>query len=73
MTMARELEGIDLDCTYSGKAMAGLIALMSRAEERRKTVLFVDTYSSASLDEIERDFPGPDALPPELRPYVVGP
>jgi D-cysteine desulfhydrase len=70
IAMARELEGIDLECTYSGKAMAGLIALMSRPEERRKVVLFVDTYSSVPLDALERDFPGPEALPPELRPYV---
>ena len=69
--LAHELEGIELDCTYSGKAMAGLIELLGRPEERRRVVLFIDTYNSLPLDELERGFPGPEALPLELRRYFA--
>ena len=70
IAMARELEGIALDCTYSGKAMAGLVDLLSRPAHQERVVLFIDTYSSRPLDELEHAFPGPEALPPELRAYV---
>jgi D-cysteine desulfhydrase len=67
--LARELEGLELDCTYSGKAMAGLVDLASRPAERGRVMLFIDTYSSQPLDELARGFPGPQVLPPELRRY----
>ena len=47
--LARE-EGIFLDPVYSGKGMAGLIALIERGELKRgQTVVFVHTGGSAGL------------------------
>jgi D-cysteine desulfhydrase len=46
MTRAREMIGIKLDGTYSGKAFAALLADAGSGRLAGKTVLFWDTYSS---------------------------
>lgn len=58
--------GIGLETTYSGKALAALVSDAEAGRLEGERVLFVDTYSSASLPP-----PGPvEALPDVLQGYV---
>lgn len=47
--LAREQLGLDLEATYTGKAMAALIADAGRGELDGKSVLFWNTYNSRVL------------------------
>lgn len=48
-----ELEGIKIDGTYAGKALAGLIGQVRRSSVLKdKVILFWDTFCSGSFDEI---------------------
>ena len=59
--------GIVLETTYTGKALAALIADARAGRLAGERVLFWDTYSSAPMPAA-----GPDeALPPVLRAYVA--
>jgi 1-aminocyclopropane-1-carboxylate deaminase/D-cysteine desulfhydrase-like pyridoxal-dependent ACC family enzyme len=63
--LAREKAGIQLDSTYTGKAMAGLISDV-RARPPEGPVLFWNTLSSVDLDA-SRASATPDMLPQALR------
>jgi len=52
MEMAMECEGMHLDPTYSGKAMAGFIDFVRSGRARGKRLLFWNTYNSAPMDDI---------------------
>jgi len=52
MKMANELEGLKLDPTYSGKAMAGFIDFVKKGNGRGKRLLFWNTYNSVPMDHI---------------------
>ncbi len=64
-----ELEGITLEGTYTGKAMAAFMDFMSMPARRQKTALFINTYNSKPLDHILDKCPGPEVLPPKVREY----
>ena len=42
--LASEFAGLELETTYGGKALAGLLAYMGRADQRGKVALFVHTF-----------------------------
>jgi D-cysteine desulfhydrase len=69
MELVAELEGMKLEGTYSGKAMAGFLDFM-RARARRRTVaLFINTYNSRPLTPLLAECPGPEILPAEIQEY----
>lgn len=67
--LSKSLEGLTLDGTYSGKAMAGFMHFMSRKENRGKPALFVATYNSRPLPRLSDEASEISALPPEIRAY----
>ncbi|MFO8057516.1 MAG: pyridoxal-phosphate dependent enzyme [bacterium] len=69
MEKTKELEGIVLEGTYTGKAMAAFMDFMSMTARKNKTALFINTYNSRPLDHILEQCPGPDVLPPKVREY----
>lgn len=69
---ARELEGIELETTYSGKALAGFMDYVQQPGHRDRPALFINTYNSASLDELAARCPGPQVLPDAVRGYFAG-
>ncbi len=73
VALARDLEGLHLEGTYSGKALAGMMAFLRSSVHRATPVLFVDTHNSAPLDPLMRGGPGPGALPGPVREYFARP
>jgi 1-aminocyclopropane-1-carboxylate deaminase/D-cysteine desulfhydrase-like pyridoxal-dependent ACC family enzyme len=59
--------GITLEPTYTGKAMAALLADADAGALDGKRVLFVNTYNSVDLAPLVAGGPGPAALPEALR------
>ena len=47
--------GFQVETTYTGKAMAGLLDFLRREENKDRTILFWNTYNSNDLDEILRE------------------
>lgn len=47
--LIKELENIELEGTYTGKAMAGLIDWCSKKDVHNKTILFWNTYNSQDM------------------------
>lgn len=62
-------EGLKLEGTYSGKALAGFIDFMGPRSRKDTPVLFLDTYNSIPVDPLLEACPGPEILPEELRSY----
>ena len=69
MERTRDLEGLELEPTYSSKAMAAFSDYVSSAPHRRRPALFVHTYNSAPLGPLIASCPGPQVLPSALRCY----
>jgi D-cysteine desulfhydrase len=69
--LAADLEGIQLETTYSAKCMAALIDAAQRREYREGPVLFWNTYSSV---DPRRQLPLPDytQLPPAFHRFFTG-
>ncbi|HEX9102093.1 MAG TPA: pyridoxal-phosphate dependent enzyme, partial [Polyangia bacterium] len=61
--------GLALEPTYTGKAMAALLADAATGALDGKRVLFIDTYSSVDLAPLVAGGPGPSALPRALQRY----
>lgn len=61
--------GLPLEPTYTGKAMAALLADAAAGALDGKRVLFIDTYSSVELAPLVAGGPGVPALPPSLQRY----
>jgi 1-aminocyclopropane-1-carboxylate deaminase/D-cysteine desulfhydrase-like pyridoxal-dependent ACC family enzyme len=59
--------GLTLEPTYTGKAMAALLADADSGALDGKRVLFVNTYSSVDLAPLVAAGPGVAALPPALQ------
>jgi len=68
VTMIQAKESIPLESTYTGKALAGLVAHTSMGLLQGKNVLFWNTYNSQSLDALinEKLY---SALPVKLHTY----
>jgi D-cysteine desulfhydrase len=67
--LLRDLEGLRLEGTYSGKAMAAFIDFMSVPARRGKPALFIDTFNSVPLEPLLEGCPGPKILPLEIQEY----
>ena len=71
--LARELAGLTLEGTYSGKAFAAFLELMAEPCRRHRPALFVATHNARPLGPLLRGrstgAPGPAALPKELVRY----
>lgn len=68
----KSLEGIPLDHTYTGKAMAGGLDWLKKQGEQDKVVLFWNTYNSLDLSEKAAtvDY---RSLPPKFHKYFEEP
>lgn len=68
----RDLEGIPLDPTYTGKALAGGLDWLKKIREQDKAVLFWNTYNSIDLGEKAAtvDY---KTLPPKFHKYFEEP
>jgi len=71
--LAGELEGLHLEGTYSGKALAGMMAFLRASARRTTTALFIDTHNSAPLAPLMSGGPGPEDLPGPVREYFTRP
>ncbi len=67
VALAANSAGLRLENTYSGKALA---ALLAKLHENRDETLFWNTYSG-QVPVFAAQNSAPDALPPELRAYWV--
>jgi len=73
VALARDLEGLRLEGTYSGKTLAGMTAFLRDSVHRAAPVLFVDTHNSAPLEPLMEGGAGPEALPLPVREYFTRP
>lgn len=73
VNMAKEFEGLKLDGTYTGKALAGLIAFARRENLADKALLFVNTYNSRDLKPLMPENADYKQLPAELHRYFEEP
>jgi 1-aminocyclopropane-1-carboxylate deaminase/D-cysteine desulfhydrase-like pyridoxal-dependent ACC family enzyme len=63
------LAGLRLEPTYTGKAMAALLADADAGRLEGKRVLFIQTYNGVDLAPLVAGGPGPAGLPPRLRSH----
>jgi D-cysteine desulfhydrase len=68
----RTLEGIELETTYTGKALAGLLDLIRRERLFSRPLLFWNTASSADLRPLLSQAPRREDVPPEIRRFLDG-
>lgn len=68
----RETEGLVLEGTYTGKALAGALDLIKRNELEKRPCLFWNTYNSVDLGGVVKDQDW-RLLPPLLRKYFTQP
>jgi len=69
---AREMDGIKLDGTYTGKTLAGALDFIHRHGLEKRPCLFWNTFNSADLYPRVKDIDY-HRLPPELHQYFEGP
>jgi len=62
---ARELEGLALDTTYTGKAMAAMLDFMARPEQREARALFMHTWTAPAAAQ------GPSAIPAHIERWLA--
>jgi D-cysteine desulfhydrase len=70
IALAREQLGLELESTYTGKAMAAILSDVDSGEAGAADVLFWNTYNSAKLPEAGTDLDR-SALPAEFLRYVA--
>jgi D-cysteine desulfhydrase len=68
----QDLEGIPLEPTYTGKALAGGLDWLKNIMEHDKTVLFWNTYNSIDLSE-KASVIDYETLPPKFHKYFEEP
>lgn len=73
VAIAQETTGLSLELTYTGKAMAGLLARATQQGSSARRVLFIDTYSSADLSGAIPEGFGPHDLPAGYARFFEGP
>ncbi len=69
---ARELDGLKLECTYTGKTLAGALDFIHRNGLEKRPSLFINTYNSVDLYPAvsSQDY---HVLPKELHHYFESP
>ncbi|MCC6574976.1 MAG: pyridoxal-phosphate dependent enzyme [Planctomycetes bacterium] len=65
LRLAYDTEGLALDTTYTGKAMAGMLAFMAEPEHRHARALFINTWAAPALIE------GPSAIPEHIERWLA--
>jgi D-cysteine desulfhydrase len=70
---ARDLEGLRLEGTYSGKAMAGMMDFMRTLGATHSVAVFVNTHNSVDLGPLASRCAGPHVLPEAVQGYFSGP
>ncbi len=68
-----EHEGISLDPTYTGKAVAGMLDFLRRSEAVDRPSLFWHTRNGVDMSGHLRSGPRPEELPARLQRYFVEP
>jgi D-cysteine desulfhydrase len=67
---ARSLESLELENTYTGKALAGLLDLIRREQLYHRPVLFWNTVNSVDLSALAADAPKRETLGDDLRRFL---
>lgn len=62
---ARDEEGLELDTTYTGKAMAAMLEFMTGAQNGRASALFIHTWAAPTASE------GPSAIPSHIERWLA--
>lgn len=62
---ARDDEGLALDTTYTGKAMAAMLQFMARPEHRQSRALFIQTWAAPMAQD------GPSAIPAHIERWLA--
>jgi len=66
VSLAKDLEDIKLDGTYTGKTLAGVIDLARKGQLKDKVTVFLDSYNSRPLDKLVPVCPSWKDLPEEF-------
>jgi D-cysteine desulfhydrase len=69
IVVARDALDLDLESTYTGKAMAALLHDAGRAEHRKASLMFWNTYNSNPLPATQAKATDPAQLPAEFMRY----
>ena len=70
--LMRELEGIPLDPTYTGKALGGGLDWLAKSGQQERVILFWDTYNSVDHSHLVEDSDYTD-LPAKFHKYFESP
>jgi D-cysteine desulfhydrase len=62
---ARDYEGLALETTYTGKAMAAMLEFMARSEHRQSRALFIQTWAAPMAQD------GPSAIPQHIERWLA--
>jgi D-cysteine desulfhydrase len=67
--VARDALGLELESTYTGKAMAALLHDAEQARLRGASLMFWNTYNSNPLPDVPSSTVDLGRLPEEFKPY----
>jgi len=67
--LSRDALGLELEPTYTGKAMAALLHDAEQAQLRGASLMFWNTYNSSPLPEVPPSAIDLGQLPDEFKPY----
>ncbi len=70
--MGKDLEGLQLDTTYTGKSLAGLIDLARKDGLNNKVVVFLNSFNSRDLAKLAPAFRPYRELPEQFRACFEG-
>ncbi len=65
--LARDLEGLKLDTTYTGKGLSAIIDLARKGKLENRTVVFLNSFNSRPLEKLVPQKPAPSELPEKFR------
>jgi D-cysteine desulfhydrase len=72
VSLAKDLEGLKLDVTYTGKALSAIINLARKSKLKNKVALFHNSYNSRPLESLIPVFPSWQELPREFHHCFMG-
>ena len=70
--LARDLEGIQLDCAYTAKTLSAIIALAEKGELKNQVVLFLDSFNSRPVEKLAPETPAWEKLPRQFHRCFTG-